>query len=282
MSQMLDTSIGPARVLHRLALALECRDALSDRPVGDALLVGRFRRAPTPADPEPVWRPLTRHGTAEFVLTYVLDNARPLPDLEILVDDPGRRHVPRRFTVRPWQLAEVAEPVRYVAARSRLLRLWLLAGSAYPFPGTTTLIRGRVVQGGRPRRWARVRGTTANGDAGWAHADERGEFVLPITDAGHDLTRDTRAKITVTLDVTGPTDLPDPDPGLAARTTDLVSEVVARSTNPPTPGEMDNDLLRGQAIPIGYAGNSRPATQVEVDVGAEKHLRTPVEFVPQP
>ena len=135
-----------------------------------------------------------------------------------MVDEPTRRYVPRRFTITPWQLADVAEPAPYVEPFARLLRVWLLPGTAYPLPRTATVIRGRVIQDGRPKRWARVQGTTPTSDAGWAHTDERGEFVLPIIDAGADLTRVTTDQITVTLRVIGTPTVADPPPPPTDRT----------------------------------------------------------------
>ncbi|MEL1623597.1 hypothetical protein, partial [Acinetobacter baumannii] len=85
-----------------------------------------------------------------------LDGAAPLPDLQLVVEEFARRYVPRRFTISPWQLADVAEPAPYVEPSARLVRVWLLPGSAYPLPGTATVIRGRVTQNGEPKRWARI------------------------------------------------------------------------------------------------------------------------------
>jgi hypothetical protein len=277
----LQTLIGPATVRHRLALAVECRDALSNRP-SDALVTARYRRRPVSTNPDPDWLPMTRRGTARFTLRHRLDATSALPDLQIVVDDPTRRYVPRRFTITPWPLADIAEPAPYVEPFARLLRLWLLPGVAYPLPGTATVIRGRVTQDGRPKRWARVQGTTPTSDAGWAHTDELGEFVLPILDAGADLTRVTIDQITVTLRVIGTPTNADPPPPLTDRTVDLISEVIARSSNPATPAELDNDVLRGVAVPAGYKENAAPARIETIPVSTETYLTQPVVFVPQP
>jgi hypothetical protein len=278
---VLQTSIGPATVLHRLAVAVEARDALSNRPA-ETVVFARYRRVPTPTNPTPSWLPMTRRGTARFTLQHRLDATAPLPDLQLVIDELSRRYVPRRFTITPWQLADVAEPAPYVEPFARLLRLWLLPGTAYPLPGTATVIRGRVTQDGRPKRWARVQGTTPASDAGWAHTDERGEFVLPIINAGADLTRVTTDQITVTLRVIGTPTLVDPPPPLVDRTNDLVSEVIPRSSNPAIPAELDNDVLRGIATPPGYAENVPPAPTATIPVGSETYLTQPVVFVPQP
>jgi hypothetical protein len=277
---VLQTAVGPATVLHRLAVAVDARDALSDRPA-DTVLIARYRRVPTPTNPTPPWLPLDRRGTARFTLRHRLDATAPLPNLELVIGEPTRRYVPRRFTVTPWQLAEVAEPAPYVEAFARMLRFWLHPGTAYLLPGAATAIRGRVVQNGRPKRWARVQGTTPASVAGWAHTDERGEFVLPIIDAGQDLTRVTADTITVTLRVIGTPTVADPEPPLNERTTDLVSEAIARSSNPATPAEVDNDVLRGIAVPAGYVENIAPARVETIPVSTETRI-DPVDFIPQP
>jgi hypothetical protein len=278
---VLQTAIGPATVLHRLAVAVEVRDALSDRLV-DGVVTARYRRLPTVTSATPPWLPMTRRGSARFTLRHALDVTTPLPDLQVVIEEPSRRYVPRRCTITPWQLADVSEPAPYVEPSARLLRIWLLPGSAYPLPGTATVIRGRVTQNGRPKRWARVQGTTPASDAGWAHTDERGEFVLPILDAGADLTRVTTDQLTVTLRVIGTATIQDPPPPPTDRTADLVSEVIARSANPASQAELDNDVLRGRAVPAGYRENAAPARTETIPVSAETRLATDVVFVPQP
>jgi hypothetical protein len=278
---ILETSIGPAVVQHRLALAVDCRDALSDRPTSTSVGV-RYRRIPTPSNPDPQWRPLRGSGRAQVTLRHRIpdDPARPLPQLQLVVDDPSRRYVPRRFTVTPWTYAEVKEPAPYVEAQARLVRIWLRPGSVYAFPRTSTVIRGRVTRVGVPVRWARIEGTTPTSVAGWAHADERGEFVLPIVDPGYDPIRDYPRDLVVTLVVVAAAD-PDP-PDRRDRAADLLSEVIPRSSNPPLPAELDNDMLRGAAVPPGYVGNIAIARQVTVPVGAALTLADDVDFEPQP
>jgi hypothetical protein len=279
---VLQTGIGPATVLHRLAVAVEVRDALSNR-LAESVVTARYRRMPTATNPTPPWLPMNRRGTARFTLRHQLDPTAPLlPDLQVVIDEPSRRYVPRRCTITPWQLADVAEPAPYVEPFARLLRIWLLPGSAYPLPGTATVIRGRVTQNGQPKRWARIQGTTPASDAGWAHTDERGEFVLPILDAGADLTRVTTDQITVTLRVIGTPTIQAPLPPTKDRTDDLVSEVIGRSANPATPAELDNDVLRGMAVPTGYHENAAPARTETIPVSTETRLTTDVVFVPQP
>ncbi len=280
MTDVLHTAVGPATVLHRLALAIECRDALSDRPTGTPVSV-RYRRQPIVSSPAPPWKPLRRNGSAFFTLRHHIpdDPVRPLPRLEIAVDDPSRRYVPRRFTVTPWTYADVQEPAT-VAVRARLLRIWLLPGSAYAFPGVRTLVRGRVAHGDVPVRWARIEATTPTSVAGWAHADDRGEFVLPVVDPGFDAARNPTPRFTVELSVTAVRAPRRPEPG--DRAADLISEPVTRPANPPTDADLDNDVLRGISVPPGYAANRVVVPPVQVPIGVALALPTDVDFVPAP
>jgi hypothetical protein len=282
MTDILQTSIGPAVVFHRLALAVECRDALSDRPVDSPIAVS-YRWLSTPTNTNPAWRGLSRTGPAQFTLRHHMpdDPTWPLPQLQIKIEDPSRRYIPRRFTVTPWTYAQVKEPAAYVPTRARLLRLWLRPGSAYQLPPTATVIRGRVAfQDSKPARWARVEGTTLFSVAGWAHADDRGEFVLPILDPGYDPVRDHRLNVVVTLRVVAAKSPAATHP--KDRTADLISEIIPRSSNPPLDTELDNGVLRGAAVPPGYVGNIAPARQVTVRIGAAVNLTQDVEYVPTP
>ena len=195
------------------------------------------------------------------------------------IDDPTRQYVPRRFFVHPRTLAQLSEPSAYVGVASRVVRLRLWPGSAYRLPRTATTVRGRVLRGGAPARWCRVLAVGPTGaDAGRAHTDERGEFLLVITDAGQNPVADT---VTIDLSVTGIQTSPPIDE--ADRCADLVVEDVPASANPPLPGDLDNLVLRGIATPPGYVPNVQPDRSVIITVGAETNLtRTPLVFVPQP
>jgi len=276
----IDTLAGPAHVLHRLAVGVECLDAIVDRPVltpvragrqvPDRLLPGR-RAAGWPCID------LQTSGPARFKLTY----RPPLPkDIVLRVDDPTRRYVPRRFMVHPWPLARLDETIRqtYVPVRSRLLRAWLWPGAAYPLPRGTTVIRGRVMRAGGPARWSRLTAVgPTNEVAGRAHADDRGEFVLVITHPGQNPLQST---VAVDVSVRAPKAAPVPDP--LDRCADLVVEDVPRSAAPPLPSDLDNDILRGVANPPDYVPDMTAPRHLTVTVGAELALTTDIVFVPQP
>jgi hypothetical protein len=194
------------------------------------------------------------------------------------LDDPGRRHVPRRFAVDLWDLADIVAgepaaasvvgapaPGPTVAVRARLFRPWLLPGAAYPLPRGTTGIRGRLVLDARtPVRWGRVRALDTGGLAlGTAHGDERGEFVLVLRDTG--TAPPAPSFVDVQLDVSGP------DPARAVDPVDVLADLplepVPRSANPPTPADLDNPLLRGAVVPAGYTASSAVRQTYRVPVG---------------
>ena len=198
------TSVGLAQVLHRAALAVECVDAVTDQLARNPVRVGRETAGPV-VD-------LDATAAGRFVLRH-----RPsLPNTVTLrLADPDRRFVPRRLRVPLWTLAEVAlaeanPPGAYVPVRSRLVRAWLSPGSAYDRPGGATAIRGRVTMAGAPVRWPRVTALDGALPVGWAHGDERGEFLLVVADS--------RAEFPATMEVDllvrarDPAQLVAPDP----------------------------------------------------------------------
>jgi hypothetical protein len=279
----LETAVGPVTVFHRLALGVECVDALLDRLVLTPVRAGREvveRSRPRPLDPSWPCLDLQRSGPARFKLGH----HPPLPGTFVVrIDDASRRFVPRRLEVHPWPLADVEDgPGRpFVPVRSRLLRSWLWPGSAYPFPRGTTVIRGRVVRQAVPVRWARLTAIGPTGSvAGRAHADERGEFVLVVTDPAQ---QPLQRSVDVDLAVVAPSKAPtaeELDP--FDRCADLVVEPVPRSSLPPADHDLDSPLLRGAAVPPGYVANSHPPRRLTVPVGAELTLTEDVVFGPQP
>ncbi len=202
------------RVWH-LALGVEPRDALTDRRLPHGVDVRRE------VFPEPVgawrpWRPgetltrvlprMPRHHGGRFAIRYDED-ATTVNDLRV-VDDAtgpyrpgeGRRIVPRRVrvTIATEQTVLDAEADPALPPHPQWRRafpLWCFPGADAPLPSRSTVLRGRVVRqpGGPgtpllPVRWARVRARTPAGDdVGWAHGDDRGEFVLVVHAADGDL-----------------------------------------------------------------------------------------------
>ncbi|HYN76872.1 MAG TPA: hypothetical protein VES73_03650 [Lamprocystis sp. (in: g-proteobacteria)] len=183
----------PARFseqVQRLALGLEPLDVASGARLRHPIQI--LVEAPAPGLPRPR---LVRHLSGLFVM--VQDPRVPttlslrICDLGQPKDPPGfharsnrRRLVPRRLRVTI-PTAELADTVP-ITRRAR--RPALFPGAAYAVTDSVTGLRGRVVRGGVPVRWARVearRPGAAAGDppVGRAHGDDRGEFLL-LVEAG--------------------------------------------------------------------------------------------------
>lgn len=288
---IIQTPVGPARVMHRLALAVEVLDAVTDRLADMPVRVGyEVAEPPGAAPPDPSWpcSPLDRSGIARFKLR----RGPQLPAVITLrIDDLFRRYVPRRVSITLWPEADIEAidntPPKgpYIPVKSRLLRIWLTPGSGYPLPGGTTAIRGRVLRGAAgatlspasPVRWPRVTAIgPGNVPVGWAHGDERGEFLLPIASAGTLTPVDPQ--FDVDIDVAGlpVAQVPKPDP--ADRCADLVVETVPRSSAPPAPGDLDNDQLRGRATPPGYVAGTAPRPHLTINVGGVLSTGTDFPF----
>jgi hypothetical protein len=300
-SSVIATSVGVADALHRLVLGVEPRDALTDAPLATAVRVGqevppRLRDpAARFADPWPCLD-FETNGTARFKLRYRIGGPNRIkvnsdgspPTITVRIHDPRRRFLSRRFRIPLFTRLELerADPTPaggptggYVPLASRLLRPRLFPGATYSIPRGTTGIRGRVVSNGRPVRWPRLfaRGP-GNVRVGAAHGDERGEFLLVITEMGM-TPPPAPSTIIVDLDVIAapPTTAPAADP--ADPLADLVVETLARSSVPPQPGDLDNDVLQGVSTPTGYVSRT-PLPQLTVTVGELLVLAQPVVFTP--
>lgn len=204
-----------AERVDRLALGLEPVEALGDeRPRAEAERAvtparwppERLPRAPRAVHPvhvviEPVppplawyqrladrggdvheeWESLPRRASCRHVLLY----APGLGDhVTLRLFDAARRYVPRRVRVPLAVLAPAdPAPVDALPVQARSRRPALFPGAAYPLPGGTTAIRGRVLRGGAPARWARVEARRQPADpdpVAVAHGDDRGEYLLVL------------------------------------------------------------------------------------------------------
>jgi hypothetical protein len=280
---VIDTAIGPANVLHRLALGVECLDAVTGRLVCTSVLVGREMDPlllPRMHDPEWPCFSLPGKGVGRSYLRF--DHTIPVHiPLRLRLVDPSRRFVPRRLELPLWTLAEIlaaeaAPPV--VPAASRILRPWLWPGSAALLPSGMTVIRGTIRTGAAPVRWARLT-AVRHGDVtvGHGHADERGEFTVVITDTGS-LPPPAPSTIDIDLQIIAPDPAAPPPVDPLDRYADLVAEPVARPSNPPQPAELDNPILRGTATPAGYRPNTALVPMLTVPVGTELSLTDPIPF----
>jgi hypothetical protein len=191
-----------------------------------------------------------------FVLRHT---HRGRTDVTIRIDDPALRWQARRFAVPLWTAAKVeavdARPPAAgpIPAESRLLRPWLLPGPAYPVPPGSTGLRLTVTRALVPLRYARVEAFVGRGvRAGWAHCDEHGQALLVVPTSA--AVRLPQSRVDVVLRTHAQDPAPERRPKLDPLDplADLPVEPVVRSAAPPTPQDLDNDLLRGITRPPGY------------------------------
>lgn len=209
-------------IVGRLALGIEPMDAISARPLSyelqiqhDASLLGL---------PRP---PVERHTSNRYAVRYQpgVTNTFDLRffDQSNRVYKPEhdrRRIVPRRLRVPILSLADVetqeqseadAANTKVKDFRRRIRRPTFFPGAAYSFNATTTGLRGRVIRGGQPMRWARVvavlEGTSLV--VGRAHGDDRGEFLLLIN-AAVTTGSITPKPLNIAVTVLGPAAAPTP------------------------------------------------------------------------
>jgi hypothetical protein len=277
----IDTLVGPADVLHRLALVVECVDSVVERRASTRVRIGReVSPLLLPVGYESNWPCLDLIPRGPGRAMIVFDWRTPTKPVRIRIVDPARRYVARRFELPLWTLAEIiaAETTPpMVPAGSRLLRPWLSPGSAYQAATSTTAIRGRVASGGTAVRWARITAIGPGPQAvGWAHADERGEFLLVIADTGT-MSPPFPDELDIDLTVIAP-DPQQAPPVSDDAYADLVVEALPRSANPPAPQDLDNGILRGRAQPAGYVANTSAVPQLKVPVGRELTLTTDIPF----
>jgi len=113
--------------------------------------------------------------------------------------------------------------------------------------------------------------------AGRAHGDERGEFILVVTNPDQ---RPVESTVDIDVRVRAPKTPGTVD--LHDRCADLVVQDVPRSSVPPTSGDLDNPVLRGISVPPGYVPNVHTPRHLTVPVGAEHTLTEDIVFDPQP
>ena len=263
-------------MLHRLALAVECIDAVTERVVNRTLDMGRELPGLL-ASESSAWPcvNLVPHGPGRAI---ALHESQLPASVTIRIDCRTRSFVPRRFSVPLWSEHEVGMAdltgIGYVPARSRLVRPFLLPGSAYFLPRGTTAVRGRVVHANERVRWPRIVATDDSARAvGWAHGDERGEFLLVVESAGKILppAPDTLA---ITFAVSAPA-LTTNSGG--DRLAGMPVESISRTPVPTPSNALDSALLRGRTIPKDNLTSKKQPTAT-VPVGELTTLHTPIPF----
>jgi len=264
----LTTSIGDSRVAHRLALAVECIDAMTKRTASAPVQIIRENDVPnsTPAQryvrTDPGFVP---RGPGRALL---LHGRRTPTSVTVRISDTARQFVPRRLKVPLSSLTDAIATERgekHVLAASRLIRPSLLPGSGYPFVRGTTGLRGAVAANGVAVRWPRIVAKDAGGVVvGWAHGDERGEFVMVLDIPFVLPTKPDTFDITLFVSAPALRRTPEADP-----LDDLVIENVAR---PDAADSADRIVLQGRAIPPGYRTAVFP-----VDVKARLGALVPID-----
>jgi len=240
MNQYLDPSY--RETIWRLALGIEPIDAKRLHRVARPLTFTVERPPTASAKPQ-----IVRHSSCRQVLLYY-------PELVDQVDirftgEEVRQFVSRRFTIPLHTLATVDS----FPANDRVRRPRLFPGAAYELDSCATGIRGRVLRGGKPMRWARVEATlpgSANVVAR-AHGDDRGEFLLVV---GPDAipVGDLVDPLPLQVTVFGPNPIPVPaTPDLPSLDNlwDLPLE------KPPAPGVLDT-VSTGETLPATYTAST--------------------------
>lgn len=238
---------GYVETVKRLALGLEPLDAVHMMRVAPPLTVGydaAARGLPRP--------PVERHASCLHVLIFGAGVATPV---ELRLFEDSRRFVPRKlqYPIHPQALAETRPPAE------RIRRPRMFPGANYDLDSGATGLRGRVLRGGAPMRWARVEATVPGAPAplARAHGDDRGEFLLVLPSDNSLSSLDPVWPVTVT--VFGPAAIPvPPTPDLPALDPlwDLPMEAA------PAPGVPD-PVSAGEDLPAGYtASQSLPVNFV--------------------
>ena len=286
-----------AESITRLAVGVELLDALdavAEHPVG------RFGR---PADvlderhPTPLhaWRRwpagqilddalagLRRHRSGRFA-RITQDPVDPHDvDLTVRIVEPklaaSRALVPRRLRLRLFDDPPPDDPPD--PRWGRIFRVQLFPGAGAAPPAGSTVIRGRVTRPDadgivRPVRWTRVVARDDLDDLGWAHGDDRGEFVLTLASVA-DAAAMPPDPLPVHLIVSAP-DTPVPDPAdpllpVVDPIWDLPVETAVAGADPLT-----DPVLTGRAL---RDGTESDPVDVEVALGRETFL--PIELPPLP
>ena len=191
-----------AEHVERLALGIEPLDALRQGRAAhplDVTLDGvpaplprflqRQRGLPEGAD---VLKRVARHDSCLHAVLFRQGLKSPV---KLRFNDETRRFVPRRISY------SIPEDINTPAPRVR--RPAFFGGAAYDVSDTATGLRGRVTwtaAGEAPARWVRVEARSNGVLLGYAHGDDRGEFLLLLRSAAGGLgglPSPLRAQVTV-------------------------------------------------------------------------------------
>jgi hypothetical protein len=251
----------------RLALGIEVVDALRGDPADVEIA---WENVPLPVLPDagadgfaPAYDvgaglPRLSRGSRPGLFHVLFDTTRtpvrPMPPARVRVIDGRRHYVPRRLEIPFIDLADVIAEERSgtaPAARGRVLGVF--PGAAYPMEGGSTGIRGRAVDAdGAPVRWCRAeaRHDVRGSRLGYAHGDDRGEFLLLLGTPATALDQPGAVSFNVRVVVSArPVGAPPPPPLTADPTTDPLGDLLPEVL--PSPGAPDN-VAPGSNTPPSY------------------------------
>jgi hypothetical protein len=244
-----------AQRLHRVARPLSID---VERPPKAVVLppaaLNPYAIGPKPPKQRPQVR-LDRHASCLHVLLYY---PALVDTVDIRIYESLREFVPRRFTI-PLHTAATVDNFAYT---DRVRRPFLYPGAAYDPDSCSTGIRGRVLRGGQPMRWARIEATLPGTTTvvGRAHGDDRGEFLLLIGTNAIPI-GDLVNPLTLQVTVHGPATIPVPvPPSLASQ--DQLWDLPLET--PPAPGVTDM-VSSGESLPVNYTANS--TTNIDFNLG---------------
>ena len=199
---------------------------------------------------------VARNDAGRFAITYSLPGLNS--PVAVRLYDIARRYVPRRFRLPvPDQAAVVAEEQAaeqppWPPIPSRAVRPVLYPGANWGTQAGATAVRGRVLRAdGSVARWTRVSAVDADHGfpVGWAHGDDRGEFLLVLTSSGAGLFTPGSGLAHVTLTVSArpvPATIDSPAQSRADPLWDLEVEAF------PSPGSADT-VSDGRTPPADYS-----------------------------
>lgn len=227
--------------VKRLALGLEPIDAELQLRTPHRIEV-TFDTAPLQL-PRP---PIDHHRTGLHVLLY---HTKLVSPVNLRFFDEARRYVPRRLSIPILTRTEAeSNPPAF-----RVRRPALFPGAAYDITTTVTGLRGRVLRGGEPMRWARIEARLPGGTAvvGRAHGDDRGEFLLLIGSEASPV-GDLNPLLQIEVTVLGPAVLPVP-PNPERPKIDPFWDLPLEQTA--LPGDPD-PVSAGESQPANYTASS--------------------------
>jgi hypothetical protein len=199
---------------------------------------------------------VARNGAGRFAITYSLPGLSS--PVAVRLYDTARRYVPRRLRLPVPAEATViaaeqaAEQSPWPPIPSRAFRPVLYPGANWGTQAGATAVRGRVLRAdGSAARWARVSAADADHGypVGWAHGDDRGEFLLVLTssDAGLFTPGSALAHVTLTISARPvPVTIDSPARSQADPLWDLEVEAL------PPPGAADT-VSDGRTPPADYS-----------------------------